>query len=126
MPVAGASSLSHSLRSVLKTGLLVRYTVSERVTGRFEVLLGSSVARRLHLRGTAATGLPAGMAAQTVIGKAILVTQTGGRHTVRIVFSKSIASRLSGVHNITFMLRIGVRNAAGGSTSVLTPVKLKR
>ena len=66
------------------------------------------------------------MAPQTVIGKAILVTRTGGRHTVRIVFNKSIASRLSGVHNITFMLRIGVRNAAGGSTSVLTPVKLKR
>ena len=126
MPAASASSLSHSLRSVLKSGLLVRYTVSEPVTGRFEVLLASPVARRLHLHGTAAPGLPAGMAPQTVIGKAILVTRTGGRHTVRIVFNKSIASRLSGVHNITFMLRIGVRNAAGGSTSVLTPVKLKR
>ena len=48
--------------SVLRSGLVVRYSVNEQVAGRFEVLLASSIARRIGLHGAPATGLAKGNA----------------------------------------------------------------
>jgi hypothetical protein len=123
-PAATASIASRSLRNALRNGLVVRYSVNERVTGRFEVLLASSVARRIGLHGSIATGLAKGTASQTIIGKAILVTTAGGRNTVKIQFSKATAARLRGLHSASLMLRLIVRNASAGSTTVLSTIAL--
>ena len=117
---------SRSLRRALRHGLVVRYSVSERVTGHFEVLLATSLARRLRVHGPAATGLAAGTPPQTVIGKAFLVTAAGGHNTVTIKFSKATAARLSRVHGVSLMLRLLVRNASSGSAGVITTVTLSR
>jgi PKD domain len=123
-PAASASILSRSLRNVLRSGLVVRYSVNERVTGRFEVLLATSVARRIGLHGSPATGLAKGTPAQTIIGRAILVTTTSGRNTVKIQFSKATAARLRRLHNPSLMLRLIVRNASAGTTTVLSTITL--
>jgi PKD repeat protein len=123
-PAATASIASRSLRSVLRNGLVVRYSVNERVTGRFEVLLATSVARRIGLHGSPATGLAKGTAPQTIIGRAILVTTAGGHNTVKIQFSKATAARLRRLHNASVMLRLIVRNASAGSTTVLSTIAL--
>jgi hypothetical protein len=116
-PVAAQAVLTHSLRSALRKGLLVSYAVNEQVAGHFEVLLDRSTASRLGVSGPAALGLPAGSAPAVVVGRAILITTAGGRSTVKIVFTKRVASRLAHAHKLSLMLRLVVRNAGQSPTS---------
>jgi PKD domain len=128
-PVAKAVIASRSLRTALRHGLAVSYSVNEQVTGHFEVLISRKLAHRLRIRGKAAKGLPAGTAPQLVIAKAVLVTTKGGRSTVHIRFSKKIAARLKHAHHPPLMLRLVVRNAATSSpltATVLSSVTLGR
>jgi hypothetical protein len=125
-PLATIAAASHWLRKVLKSGLVVRYSVNEQVVGHFEVLLATSIAHRLRLRGPAAVGLAKGIAAQTIIGKAILVTTKGGRGAVDIKFGKQTASRLGKLHNVSPLLRLVLRNAENQTVTVLTTVTLSR
>jgi hypothetical protein len=111
-PIATAAAVSSSLKKVARNGLVVRYSVNEQVTGRFEVLLESGVARRLGISGATATNLPAGFPKSLVIGRALLVTLKGGGSTVRIKFSKSTAKHLRRAHKVTLTLRLIVRNAS--------------
>ena len=106
--------------------MVVRYSVSERVTGRFEVLLARSLARRLRLHGPAAAALAGGTAPQIVIGKAFLVTATGGRNSITIQFSRAIASKLRGLHGVSLMLRLVVRTSSGASATLVATATLKR
>ena len=127
--MATQAVLSHSLSSTLKKGLLISYSVNEQVAGQFQVLLASSVAKRIGLHGPVAVGLPAGTPPQIVIAKAILVTTKGGHSTVKILFGKKTAAKLRKLHKVTVMLRLTVRNASSHSplsTTVLTPVTLSR
>lgn len=110
-PVATQAVVSRSLSTALRSGLVVRYSVNEQVAGRFEVLLASSIASRIGLRGARATGLAKGTPAQTVIAKAILVTTRGGRSTYKIKFSKTSATRLRRLRKVSLMLRLAVHNA---------------
>ncbi len=126
-PVAAEAVVSRSLRSVLRHGLVVRYSVNEQVAGHFEVLLNRALARHLGIAGVTATGLAAGTPAQVVIAKAILVTTAAGRSTVTIQFSKRTASRLARLHKVTLMVRLIVRNAASrtpATTTVFSTVTL--
>jgi PKD domain len=126
-PVAAASVVPQSLRTALRKGLAVRYSVNEQVAGQFEVLLSQAVARKLGISGTIATNLPAGSPVELVIAKAILVTTKGGRSAVHIEFSKHTAARLAHVHKVALMLRLIVRNAATSNpttTTVLSNVTL--
>ncbi len=123
-PAATASIASRSLSSVLRNGLVIRYSVNERVTGHFEVLLASSLARRIGLHGSPATGLAKGTAPQTIIGRAILVTTAAGRNTVKIQFSKATAARLRRLHKPSLMLRLIVRNASARTATVLSTITL--
>jgi hypothetical protein len=124
-PVATAAFVSQSLTSALRGGLVVRYSVNEQVAGRFEVLLASSIARRIGLRGASATGLAKGTPAQIVIAKAILVTTKGGRSTYNIKFSKTTATRLRRLRKVSLMLRLAVHNAASPTvTTVLNTANL--
>jgi hypothetical protein len=126
-PVAAALIVTHSLRSALRKGLVIRYSVNEQVTGHFEVLLRRSIARRLGIGGSPAFGLPAGTPPQVIIGRAVLVTTAAGRSTVDIQFSKRTASRLGRMHSVSLMLRLFVRNAAShnpATTTVLSTVTL--
>jgi PKD domain-containing protein len=125
-PNAAAVAASHSLRRALRSGLVVRYSVSERVSGRFEVMIASSLARRLHLRGQSATGLAPGTPPQTVIGKAILIANSPGHNTLRIQFGKNTADRVARLHSVSLLLRMFVRNSAAQSTTVLSTVTLSR
>lgn len=125
-PVAAAAIVSRTLKSTLRKGLVVRYSVNEQVAGHFEVLLSKATALRLGIGGASATGLPAGSAAQLVIAKAILVTTAGGHNTVDIQFSKRTAAKLGKLHKLSLMLRMIVRNAAKSpaTTTVLSSVTL--
>lgn len=128
-PVAAAATVSKSLSQVLRGGLVVRYSVNEQVAGRFEVLLASSIAKRIGLHGAAALGLPQGTAPQIVIAKAILVTTKGGRSTIKILFGKKTAARLHKLHKVSLMLRLIVRNASSqnpAGTTVISTVNLGR
>jgi PKD repeat protein len=124
--VATAAVASHSLRTTLRSGLVIRYSVNQQVAGRFEVLLASSTARRIGLRGATAAGLARGSAAQTVIAKAVLVTTKGGRGTYRIIFSKATAARLRKLRSVTLTVRLVVHNASSaGATTVLSTAHLR-
>jgi hypothetical protein len=90
------------------------------------VLLASAIARRIGLRGAAATGLAKGTAAQTVIAKAILVTTKGGQSTYKIKFSKATAAKLRKLSKVTLMIRLVVHNASSPTaTTVLDTVNLR-
>jgi hypothetical protein len=124
-PKATQTVASHSLASVLRNGLVINYSVSERVAGRFEVLLASSIAKKLGVHGARATGLAKGTPAQTVIAKAILVTTKGGHSSYKIKFSKATATRLRKLGRVSLMIRMVVHNGANpASTTVLDTVKL--
>ncbi|MEA2226071.1 MAG: hypothetical protein QOE67_1353 [Solirubrobacteraceae bacterium] len=125
--VATQAVVSHSLSSVLKGGLVIRYSVSEQVAGRFEVLLASSIAHKIGLNGAQASGLAKGTPAQTIIAKAILVTTKGGHSTYKIKLSKNAATRLRKLHKVSLMVRMVVHNAASpAATTVLNAVNLSR
>jgi hypothetical protein len=126
-PVAAAAIVRQALRTALRKGLLVSYSVNEQVAGRFEVLLSAAVAHKLGITGTPATELPAGSPPELVIAKAILVTTKAGHSAVHIQFSKRTAARLARVHKVSLMLRMTVRNAAKSNpltTTVLSNVTL--
>jgi PKD domain len=126
-PKATQTVASHSLASVLRNGLVINYSVSERVAGRFEVLLASSIAKKLGVHGAPATGLAKGTPAQTIIAKAILVTTKGGHSSYKIKFSKATATRLRKLGKVALMIRMVVHNGANpASTTVLDTVKLAR
>lgn len=121
-PVAAASIVQQSLRTALRKGLVVSYSVNEQVAGHFEVLLGRATAHRLGISGAAAVGLPAGSPAEIVIAKAILVTTKGGHSAIHILFSKHTAARLAHAHKVSLMLRLIVRNAASSNPATTTVV----
>jgi hypothetical protein len=128
-PVASTAVVSRSLASVLKKGLVISYSVNEQVAGQFQVLLASSLAKRIGLHGPAATGLAPGSAPSIVIGKAILVTTKGGRNTVKILFGKQTAAKLRKLGSVPLTIRLIVRNASSHSpltTTVISTVTLSR
>jgi hypothetical protein len=123
--VATQAATSHSLASVLRSGLVVHYSVSSQVAGRFEVLLASSVARKIGLKGPLATGLAAGTPPQIVIAKAILVTTQGGHSSYKIKFSRSTAAKLHKLRKVSLMVRMVVHNPSSPvPTTVLSTVNL--
>jgi hypothetical protein len=125
--VATQAVVSRSLSSALKNGLAIRYSVNEQVAGRFEVLLASSIARKLGLKGAPATGLATGTPAQTIIAKGVLVTTKGGRGTNQIKFSKATAAGLRKARKVSLLIRMVVHNAASPAvTTVLDTVSLSR
>ncbi len=128
-PIATAAAVSSSLKQVAKSGLLVRYTVNEQVAGRFEVLLEAATAHHLGITGPTATNLPAGSPTSLVIGHALLVTTKGGKSSVRIKFSKSVAKHLRRAHKVKLTLRLTAHNASKQNplfTTVMSTVELHR
>ena len=119
-PVASASAVVSSLGKTTRKGLVVSYSVNQQVAGRFEVLLAASIAHRLGLHFPLAGGLPAGTPAQVVVGKAVLITTKGGRGAIKIQFGKITGARLRSLGKVSLMLRLNVRNAKGGTTTVLS------
>jgi PKD domain-containing protein len=111
-PVLGASVTSKSLKKALSSGLPVRYSTNEQVAGNIEVLLESSTAKRLGIKGATATGLPAGTPKSIVVGTAVLVTTKAGQGTIRVKFTSRAAARLKHVHKLKVTLRLFARNAS--------------
>jgi hypothetical protein len=128
-PIATAAAVSSSLKQVAKSGLVVRYTVNEQVAGRFEVLLEAATAHHLGISGPTATNLPAGSPKSLVIGHALLVTTKGGKSSVRIKFSKSVAKHLRHAKKVKLTLRLTAHNADAQNplfTTVMSTVELHR
>ncbi len=126
-PVATAAATSSSLKQVARNGLVVHYTVNEQVAGRFEVLLEAATAHHLGIAGPVATNLPAGSPKSLVIGHALLVTTKGGKSSVRIKFSKSVAKHLRRAKQVKLTLRLTARNASAQNplfTTVMSTVVL--
>ena len=91
---------------------MISYSVNEQVAGQFQVLLASSIAKRIGLHGAPATDMPAGSVPSIVIGKAILVTTKGGRGAIKIQFGKKTAAKLRKLRRVTLTIRLVVRNAS--------------
>jgi hypothetical protein len=127
-PVASQAAVTRSLSSALSKGLVISYSVNEQVAGQFQVLLASSIAKRIGLHGPQATGMPPGSAPSIVIGKAILITTKGGRNTVKIQFGKKTAAKLRKLRSVQLTVRLVVRNASHSplSTTVISTVNLSR
>jgi hypothetical protein len=126
-PVLGASVTAKSLKKALSSGLPVRYSTNEQVAGNIEVLLESSTAKRLGIKGAIATGLPAGTPSSIVVGTAVLVTTKAGQGTIRVKFTSRAAARLKHVRKLRVTLRLFARNAsrqAPQSTTMLSTVVL--
>jgi hypothetical protein len=119
-PVLGVSVTSKSLKKALSSGLPVRYSTNEQVAGNIEVLLESTTAKRLGIKGATATGLPAGAPKSIVVGTAVLVTTKAGQGTIRVKFTSRAAARLKHVHKLKVTLRLFARNASRQSPQTTT------
>jgi hypothetical protein len=119
-PVVTGFAASTSLKKVLSSGLPVRYSTNEQVAGSIQVLLESSIAKRLGVHGGTATGLPKGTPSSIVVGTAVLVTTKAGQGTIRIKFSARNASRLKHTRKLKLMLRLFARNASRQSPQTTT------
>lgn len=124
-PVAAQAVTPTSVGKATRKGLVVRYQVNEQVTGSFNVLLAASVAKRIGLHMPLAYGLPAGTPPQEIVGKALLITTKGGRGTIKIKFGPVTARRLRRLHKVSLMLQLSLRNATGGTTTVLSKIALR-
>lgn len=102
---------SYSLKKVLRYGLAVSYYANEQLAGGAQVMIDKRLAKRLHIKGPLATGLPKGYPSQVIIGGQVLITTTAGNGMLRFKLSKQIVKRLSHVHKLKVTLRIVVRNA---------------
>jgi hypothetical protein len=128
-PVATAIVATTSLAKAVETGLQVRYSVNQQVAGHFEVLIPTTLARRLKIKGAAAKNLPAGAAPQTLIAYALLITTRRAHGTISIEIPKSTGVRLARLHHVKLTLRLQVRNASRTEpkkTLLQTAVKLHR
>jgi hypothetical protein len=119
-PVVTGIATTTSLKKALSKGLPVHYTANEQVAGSIEVLLESSVAKRLGVHGATATALPKGTPSSIVVGTAVLVTTKAGQGTIYIKFSSRTSSRLKHVRKLKLMLRLSARNASRQSPQTTT------
>jgi uncharacterized membrane protein YgcG len=120
---------STSLKTALRNGLAVRYSVNEQVAGSLQVLLNASTAKRLGIHGSVATGLPKGSPRSIVIGSAVLVTTKAGKGTIRLKFSRTVAQRLAHTHSLKLTVRVLARNASRQgprTTSTVSTVTLSK
>jgi hypothetical protein len=124
-PVAAQSVMSTSLSKATRKGLVVRYSVNEQVAGTFNVLLNAQIAKRIGLHLPLAQGLPAGTPPQEIVGKAVLITTKGGRGTMKIEFGKVTGARLRRLGKVSLMLQLNLRNASGGTSTVLSQITLR-
>ncbi len=127
-PVLGATILSRSLTLVAHSGLAVRYSVNERMAGRLEFLLPTSVARRMGISGATARGLPSGTPPSRIVATALLVTSRAGKSVVRIKLSSRNAARLAKLHRVPVAVRLTAHNASTNpvSTTVVRKTTLSR
>lgn len=124
-PVAAQAVSATTVGKATRKGLTVRYQVNEQVTGSFNVLLAASVAKRIGLHMPLAHGLPAGTPPQEIVGKALLITTRGGRGTIKIKFGPITGARLRRLHKVSLLLQLNLRNATGGTTTVLSKIALR-
>lgn len=123
IPTASAAILSRMLPTATRSGLVVTYTVNEQVAGYFQVMLASSIDKRLGIGGAPAIGLPKGSPPERVIATAVLVTLKGGRSTVRIKFSKHTAERLDTLGRVALTLRLVAHNATSAKPVSVTVIR---
>lgn len=117
-PVLRAVVLSKVIAKAASKGLQVSYSVDQQAAGRFEVMVSTSLARRLHIHGTPAKFLPKGSKPQTVIASTLLETKRGAHRTITIHFAKQVAQRLASLHSVPLIVRVSARNASASEPKV--------
>ncbi len=99
-PVLKASLrlVPQSLRSLLRSGMVVRITSNRVADGLVALEIPRSLARRAHLRTGSATSV--------VVGRGTVAGIRAGTMTVHVRLSASIARKLGRLHHLTFTLRM--------------------
>ncbi len=124
-PKISQSIVVSSVSKALKSGLLVHYSVTERVAGHFQVLLDARTAKKLGIKTPVVKGVTvAGLANPVEIGTALLETTKAGNDGIAITFSKSAAAKLKRTKSLTLTVRLVASNIAGQQVVVTTTVKL--
>jgi hypothetical protein len=111
-PVATERLLSRSLSGAAKHGLLLEYSVDQKIAGQFEVMMAASRAKSLRIYGFKAAGLPKGYPPQTVIAMHLLVTMHAAKGRLRIHFPPQTRKKLRRLHKLALTVRLVVRNAS--------------
>lgn len=124
-PKISQSIVVSSVSKAIKSGIVVHYSVTEKVAGHFQVLLDARTAKRLGIKGPVVKGVKvAGLANPIQIGTALLETTKAGNDGIAITFSKSVDAKLRHTKTLTLTVRLVATNIAGQQVVVTTTVKL--
>jgi hypothetical protein len=124
-PKISQSIVASSVSKALRSGILVHYSVTERVAGRFQVLLDARTAKKLGIKGPVVKGVTvSGLANPIEVGTALLETTKAGNDGIAIAFSKSVATKLKHTKTLALTVRLVASNIAGQQVVVTTTVKL--
>ena len=116
--------IGHSLSKALKSGIVVHYSVTEQVAGRFQVLLDARTAKRLGIKSPVLKGKYNGLTNPIQIGTALLESTKAGNSGIAITFSKSVAAKLRHAKTLSLLVRLVAHNIAGQQVVVTTTIKL--
>ena len=124
-PAATEAIVTNSVSKAISGGLVVNYTATAGLAGRFQVLIHAKTAKKLHITGPVVKGLKInGIANPIQIGTALLVTQKSGGSHVAITLTAAAKAKLRHTKQLTLTVRLVARNVAGAQIVKTTTVKL--
>lgn len=124
-PKATQSVVATTVSKALSGGLLVRYSVTQKVAGHFQVLLDAKTAKKLKLTTPVVKGVKVnGLSNPVQVGTALLETTKAGNSSIRVSFTKSDVSKLRKSKSLPLTVRLVAHNLAGQEVTVMTAVKL--
>jgi VCBS repeat protein len=115
-PTVALTVRAQRLRTVLRQGLRAQVSSSEPGTADVRLLLSRTLARRYHLPSKTAF----------VVSRHTLRFTRSGKLPVRLQLSKRAARALRNAGQVTFTLRVAVRDAAGNTRTRTNTVALQR
>ena len=124
-PKVNQAITASSVSKALKSGLVVHYSVTEKVVGHFQVLLDARTAKQLGIKSPVVKGVKVdGLSNPIEIGTALLETTKPGSSGIAITFSKAAAAKLKHARTLTLTVRLVAENIAGQQVVVTTTIKL--
>jgi hypothetical protein len=105
------SLMPQGLRSMLKSGLVVRVTSNLPANGIVTFLIPRSDAKRAHIH--------AGRAASVVIGRGTVAGIKNGTVSLHLRLTRSTATKLSHLRHVTVTIRISLVAKGAGPASIV-------
>ncbi len=102
--------MPQALRSVLKSGLRVRLSSNQNVSGIATVSITRGTARHAHIK--------AGHGPSVVIGRGTISSVKAGVAQLRLHLSHRIDKKLHRLHRVTFSIRLALVGSAGGHVAI--------